>query len=279
MRADLYLAQTGYAESRSRARELIEKGCVTLDGRPIKKPSEPVAEGEHAVVIVGQSRYVGRGGYKLEAALNAFSIDVTGRSALDIGASTGGFTDCLLQHGAAHVIAVDAGSGQLAGRLLSDPRVTSLEHLNARDLLPDDIGGETAELIVMDVSFISASYILPRFPALLPPRGEAVVLIKPQFEVGKSRIGKGGIVKDPSAHREAVERVLSAGEAVGLTPVGLISSPIEGGDGNREFLVHFVKDPQGRGPLSQTEICRVTAAKPHAERRPFDAEDRIDHKF
>ncbi len=251
------MTQNGYAESRQRAQRLIESGSVTVDGRVIRKSSESIDEGEHSVTVTDSMRYVGRGGYKLEGALQAFSIDVTGLFALDIGASTGGFTDCLLQNGADRVIAVDAGAGQLAGKLLQDARVTSYEHLNARELTPEMIGGARVDLIVMDVSFISASYILPRFPALLREGGRAIVLIKPQFEVGRSMVGKGGIVKDPRAHREAIERVLQAGEAADLTPIALAPSPVMGGDGNREFLVCFIKGSSSQQKISSEEICRA----------------------
>lgn len=240
MRADVYLVQTGYASSRQRAQSLIAAGCVTLDGKVLTKPSTPIDEGVHEVLVTDTLRYVGRGGMKLEAALEAFGLDVAGLFAIDIGASTGGFTDCLLQRGCAHVCAIDAGADQLAQKLRTDPRVRSLEKTNARELTLSDVGGVQADLIVMDVSFISATYILPRFAELLKPEGHAICLIKPQFEVGRDKLGKGGIVKDPRAHQLAIDRVLEAGKAVGLSSLGVIPSPIEGGDGNREFLVHFI---------------------------------------
>ncbi len=241
MRADVYLTENGYAVSRRRAQELIAQGLVSVDGKTLTKASADIKEGEHDIRM-GQDplRYVGRGGQKLEAALAAFGLDVRECVALDIGASTGGFTDCLLQHGAAHVCAVDAGYGQLSPKLLQDARVRSLEKTNARELTLEQIGGERVDVIVMDVSFISATYILPRFRELLKEGGHAVCLIKPQFEVGRASLAKGGIVKDPSAHRAAVERVCAAAEQVGLETVEVIPSPIVGGDGNREFLAHFV---------------------------------------
>jgi 23S rRNA (cytidine1920-2'-O)/16S rRNA (cytidine1409-2'-O)-methyltransferase len=213
-----------------------------VDGKTVTKASFAIDEDvPPAVSLQGRVLpYVSRGGLKLEAALDAFALDVTDLRAVDIGASTGGFTDCLLQRGAKRVIAVDAGEGQLAGKLLEDARVLSMERTNARELTREMIGGTSVDVIVMDVSFISATYILPRFPALLKEGGHAVCLIKPQFEVGRAMLGKGGIVKDAAAHRYAIERVLDAGRGVGLSAVGLIPSPIEGGDGNREFLVHFV---------------------------------------
>ena len=260
MRADVYLTAKGHAVSRNRAKELIESGCVTVDGELLKKASEEISEGDHAVEISSSLPYVGRGGLKLEGALNVFGINIENLSALDVGASTGGFTDCLLQRGASRVCAVDSGAGQLAQALREDPRVTSMENCNARYLTADQIGG-VVDLIVMDVSFISASLIIPRVPDLMGDRGDAICLIKPQFEVGKSMIGKGGIVKDRQAHRYAVDRVLESGRAVGLRPVGLIPSPITGGDGNREFLVWFTKGREELPEVTDMEIRRVTDGK------------------
>lgn len=259
MRADVYLTENGYAPSRGRARLMIESGGVTVDGVPIKKPAQEISDGAHTVSVEDPLRYVSRGGLKLEGALDAFGIDPAGKTALDVGASTGGFTDCLLQRGAARVYAVDAGEGQLAKKLCDDERVISREHLNARDLTPDDIDGARVDLIVMDVSFISATYIIPRFPALLREGGEAILLVKPQFEVGKAMLGKGGIVKDPVAHRYAIERVYDSARAVGLIPAGLIPSPITGGDGNREFLIRL--SMESTSVLTAQDIRRVADRK------------------
>ena len=269
MRIDVYLTEQGLTPSRQRARVLIEEGKVFVDGVPVKKPSQTI-EDDHEVTVRDDLPFVGRGGLKLDGALRAFSLDVKDLRALDVGASTGGFTDCLLQRGAAHVYAVDAGAGQLAPKLAQDVRVTSMEHTNARELTPDMIGGTPVDLIVMDVSFISATYILPRFPALLREGGHAVCLIKPQFEVGRAMLGKGGIVRDPVAHRYAVERVLDASRALGLVPVGLIPSPIEGGDGNREFLVHLIRTDAGTNEIDERTVATVTrsahATSPHAKK-------------
>ena len=254
MRADLYLVEAGYAPSRERAKKWIAEGCAFCNGKPIEKPSQEILPGSE-ITVFDTMPYVGRGGLKLEAALKAFQIDVSGLSALDIGASTGGFTDCLLQHGASGVCAVDSGSGQLAKKLREDRRVKSLEHCNARYLTAEQVGGRVS-LIVMDVSFISATYLIPLFPALLLPEGKAICLVKPQFEVGKAAIGKGGIVKDPAAHQTAIERVLAAGRAAGLTPCGLIPSPIYGGDGNREFLICFSME-QGKSLVDERLIREV----------------------
>lgn len=259
MRADLFLTEGGYAPSRKKAQILIEEGKVTIDGCIIKKASMQIDDGDH-IVSIEQSeeiRYVGRGGLKLEAALKAFGINVYGKTALDVGASTGGFTDCLLQHGVQKVYAVDAGVGQLASTLLANPSVVSIEKLNARNLSPEHIDGTHVDLIVMDVSFISATYIIPQFSALMSENAEVVCLVKPQFEVGRAMIGKGGIVRDRAAHCDAIRRVCTCAKSVGLSPIALIPSPIEGGDGNREFLLHLVRKDDCE-TLTDKQIFEVT---------------------
>ena len=244
MRADVFLTAGGYVPSRRRAQVLIERGAVRVDGMTVTKASAEVREElPHLVEIVETERYVSRGGEKLEAALDTFGIDPEGLDCLDIGASTGGFTDCLLQRGARHVTAVDAGEGQLAPKLRLDARVTSIEHCNARNLTVSDVG-DRADLIVLDVSFISQTYILPRVPELRRAHGVYIGLVKPQFEAGKSAVGKGGIVKDPSDRLFAARRVFDCGVSLGLVPVGFIPSPIKGGDGNREYLICFRNDNQ-----------------------------------
>ena len=259
MRADLFLTEKGYAPSRKKAQMLIDEGKVSIDGCIIKKASEQIDDGEHTVTVEqsDEVRYVGRGGLKLEAALDAFGIDPQGKTALDVGASTGGFTDCLLQRGAKRVYAVDAGVGQLAQSLLANPAVVSIEKLNARNLVPEHIENARVDLIVMDVSFISATYIIPQFPALMAEDGEAVCLVKPQFEVGRAMIGKGGIVRDRTAHADAIRRVCTCAEGVGLHSVALVPSPIEGGDGNREFLLYLVRE-NTRKILTDKQILEVT---------------------
>ena len=260
MRVDLYLTENGYAPSRKKAQSLIEEGQVSIDGRIVQKASQQLGDGEHTVEIAqcDEVRYVGRGGLKLEGALDAFGIDASQKIALDIGASTGGFTDCLLQRGAKKVYAVDAGVGQLAKSLLVNPAVVSIEKLNARNILPEHIDNTCVDLIVMDVSFISATYIIPQFPALMCETGEAVCLVKPQFEVGRAMIGKGGIVRDKAAHIDAIKRVCASAESVGLSPIALIPSPIEGGDGNREFLLHLVRGEATDKMLTDEHILKVT---------------------
>lgn len=264
----------GYTHSREQAKRLILEGLVELDGKPLRRAADEVGEGPHTVTVSGPERFVSRGGQKLEGALNAFGIDPSGWRALDIGASTGGFTDCLLRRGAFEVTAVDSGSGQLAESLRADPRVRVREHCNARGLTPEDIGGRV-RLIVMDVSFISGTLILPRFPSLLESVGDAVCLIKPQFEVGRAHIGKGGIVRDPRAHRLAVERVAECAASLGLNVAGLIPSPILGGDGNREFLVHLTVG-QAVPSITAEKLAAVTAT---AAKGDGYAEICADHKF
>lgn len=235
---------------------MIEEGCVRVDGEVLLKPSRLLDDGAHLFEVTDALRYVSRGGLKLEAALNEFSVDVRGLRALDIGASTGGFTDCLLQRGAAEVVCVDAGSNQLAEKLRTHPAVRSYEHFNARGLTADAIGG-VVDLIVMDVSFISATYILPLFSQLLRPKGSAVCLIKPQFEVGKAMLGKGGVVKERGAHLFAVKKVADCAASHGLHVVGLLPSPIRGGDGNREFLLYCKYTASGGSSLTEAELARV----------------------
>ena len=241
MRVDKYLAQYGYAKSREAARKLLEDGVIIVGGRRVK-PSLDIDESSPPEISrVGElPRYVSRGGLKLEYALESFALDVTGLDAVDIGASSGGFTDCLLQHGASRVRAVDVGHSQLDPKLACDPRVVSYEGINARGLTPEQIGGQ-CDLAVCDVSFISLTLILPAVTRILKPDGIFVGLIKPQFEAGRTNIGKGGIVRNRDVHVEVINRVLSAAESLGLGCNGVTSSPIEGGDGNREYLAVFVR--------------------------------------
>lgn len=241
-RIDKILVDLGLAESRTKAQALVMSGVVLVDEKRIEKPSEKVST-DAAVRIKGDSpeaRYVGRGGLKLEAALKEFSIDPSGMNCLDIGASTGGFTDCLLQHGAMKVVAVDVGTNQLAWKIRNDDRVTAFENVNARTLSPEDLAF-VPDLIVMDVSFISVTKILPALNDLLSPNGKIIVLIKPQFEVGKGEVGKGGIVREPEKHEAVVASVTSFAESIGLHRAGIMDSPILGAEGNKEFLAIFTK--------------------------------------
>jgi 23S rRNA (cytidine1920-2'-O)/16S rRNA (cytidine1409-2'-O)-methyltransferase len=241
-RIDKLLTDRGFAESRAKAQAMIMAGVVLVDEKRIEKASE-LFEPEAEIRIKGQtaeSRYVGRGGLKLEAALGHFQIDPTGYACLDVGSSTGGFTDCLLQHGAGSVVALDVGTNQLAWKLRNDPRVDVRENVNARNLTPEDFV-RLFDLIVMDVSFISVTKILPVLFDLLRDGGRIVVLIKPQFEVGKGEVGKGGIVRDPESHRRVVSEINSFAVEVGFDVLGTIESPITGAEGNREFLSCYEK--------------------------------------
>ena len=241
-RIDKLLHERGIAESRSKAQAMVMAGVVLVDEKRAEKASETFAV-DASIRIKGdspESKYVGRGGLKLEAALREFKIDPSGYSCLDIGASTGGFTDCLLQHGAARVVAVDAGTNQLAWKLRDDPRVEVHEKTNARNLRGDDLPSPF-DLIVMDVSFISATKIIPVFPPLLKEGGRVIILIKPQFEVGKGEVGKGGIVREPEKHERVVSEVNACAESFGLIPLGVIDSPITGAEGNKEFLGLYEK--------------------------------------
>ncbi len=234
-RLDRLLVDRGLAESREKAQALIMAGEVRVDGQKAAKPGQAVAA-ESRLEVLGRPAYVSRGGIKLAAALDQFGITVAGRVCLDIGASTGGFTDCLLQRGALRVHAVDVGSGQLDWKIRTDQRVIVHEHRNARELRFADIG-ELADLGVCDVSFISVTLILPAMVPLLQPDGELVILIKPQFEVGKGQVGKGGIVREPELHRAACDRVEQAVKESGFL-TRIMESPLLGAEGNREFLLH-----------------------------------------
>lgn len=240
MRLDEYLAVSALAPSRSRAKALIVSGAVTVNGKTIRKPAFFVSE-EDAVTVSSSFRYVSRGGEKLAAALAAFSVSCEGRVVLDIGASSGGFTDCARQNGAALVYAVENGHGQLAESLLADPAVISMEHYNARCLQRTDFS-PIPTLAVMDVSFISQTLILPALAEVLPAGGELISLIKPQFEAGRSAVGRGGLVRREEDRRSAIARVVASAGTCGFSHRGVIASPILGGDGNVEYLSYFVKE-------------------------------------
>lgn len=247
MRADQLLHQRGLARSRNHAAQCIAAGRVSWADdngvwRTVTKASQKLDD-EVPIRLApdGSDGYASRAGLKLRAALDAASLSVDGMTVLDIGQSTGGFTDCLLQAGAAGVVGVDVGHGQLVRGLRDDPRVVCLEGLNARELCPEDVlphnRGRPFELVVMDVSFISQTLILPRLLAVVAPDGWLVSLVKPQFELTPGALGKGGIVQDAAAHRQACERVVAACRALGLVVQQVLDSPIPGGDGNREFLL------------------------------------------
>ena len=239
-RIDVLLVERGLVPSRERARALILAGRVLVDEQKLDKPGVAVAPGV-AVRLLGEDMpYVSRGGLKLAAALDHWRIDVVGRACLDVGASTGGFTDCLLQRGAAHVTAIDTGFGQIAMKLRNDQRVRLLERTNARFLAPGSLSGSISELtfLAMDVAFISATLLIGPVLAAAPAVREAVVLVKPQFEAGREFVGKGGIVRDPVAHQISVAKVTACFESLRWTSAGTIPSPITGAEGNQEFLLY-----------------------------------------
>lgn len=242
-RIDRLLVERGLADSRTRAQALVMAGAVLVNNQRIDKPSDLVVP-EADIRIKGAddpaSRYVSRGGVKLEAALRQFAIDVDGWVCLDVGASTGGFTDCLLQHGARRVIALDVGHNQLDWRLRNDPRVESREGINARYVTPDDFD-DRFPLVVMDVAFISATKVMPAIAPLLSAAGRLITLIKPQFEVGRGEVGKGGIVREPEKHQRVIAEVNQAAVELGFRVLHVIESPLRGADGNVEFLALYEK--------------------------------------
>ena len=237
-RLDVLLVARGLAESRTRAEALVLAGRVRVKGVERPKPGTSVPPDAEVTVDSPEHPWVSRGGVKLAAGLDAFGVDPAGKTCLDVGASTGGFTDVLLARGAARVYAVDVGHGQLHARLRSDPRVVLREGVNAR-LLTREAVPEPCALLVADVSFISLRLVLPAAVPLLAPGAEAVVLVKPQFESERGEVGRGGIVRDPAVRSRALARVVAVAEALGLTPLGTVESPITGADGNVEFLAAF----------------------------------------
>jgi 23S rRNA (cytidine1920-2'-O)/16S rRNA (cytidine1409-2'-O)-methyltransferase len=244
IRLDQLLFQRGLVPSRQRAQALLLAGKVLVDGQKIVKAGTAVDSTAEIRLLEQDLKYVSRGGLKLEHALEHWQLDVRGKVCLDVGTSTGGFTDCLLQHGASRVIGVDTGCGQIAMRLRQDPRVRLLENTNARYLTREQVG-EKVDLIVMDVSFISATLVLaPAVVAALPPEAKEreghalIVLVKPQFEAGREYVGKGGIVRDPQAQQQAVDRVRGSVTALGVVVADVIESPLLGAEGNREFLLY-----------------------------------------
>jgi 23S rRNA (cytidine1920-2'-O)/16S rRNA (cytidine1409-2'-O)-methyltransferase len=237
-RLDKLLVERGLAPTRERAQAMVVAGRVLVNEQKVDKPGTAIAEDAVFRLLGDDPRYVGRGGLKLEAALKHWQIDLTGRFCVDVGASTGGFTDCMLQNGAARVLAIDTGYGQIAQSLRSDSRVSLMERTNARLLKPGDLL-EGISFLAMDVSFISATLVLPAVVATIGDSlTEAVVLVKPQFDAGREYVGKGGIVRDPAGHQVAIDRVRECVLALGGREIEIIDSPILGAEGNKEFLMH-----------------------------------------
>jgi 23S rRNA (cytidine1920-2'-O)/16S rRNA (cytidine1409-2'-O)-methyltransferase len=241
VRLDTLLVERGLAASRERARALILAGHVRVDGQPVTKAGTTISADSTVTLLAADHPYVSRGGVKLAHALDAFGIVVQDRVALDIGASTGGFTDVLLQRGASRVVALDVGRGQLDWKLRTDPRVVVIERVNARTLTADQLPVDSRSfgVITIDVAFISLRHILPVVPPLLAAGGDVIALIKPQFEAGRREVGSGGVVRDPAVHQRVVRDVVAAADALGLRRAGLTDSPIPGMEGNMEFLVHL----------------------------------------
>jgi 23S rRNA (cytidine1920-2'-O)/16S rRNA (cytidine1409-2'-O)-methyltransferase len=237
-RLDKLLVERGLARTRERAQAMVVAGRVLVNEQKVDKPGTAIAEDAVFRLLGDDPRYVGRGGLKLEAALKHWQIDRAGRFCVDVGASTGGFTDCMLQHGAARVLAIDTGYGQIAQSLRSDSRVSLMERTNARLLKPGDLP-EGISFLAMDVSFISATLVLPAVAAAVGESlKEAVILVKPQFDAGREYVGKGGIVRDPAGHQVAIDRVREGVLALGGRETEVIDSPILGAEGNKEFLLH-----------------------------------------
>jgi len=269
LRLDLHLVEQGLASSRQQAQQLIRAGRVRSGDRVLDKPGLEVAP-EIPLQVEQPPRFVSRGGEKLLAALEAFPIALQQRVCLDGGISTGGFSDCLLQHGAARVYGVDVGYGQTAWSLRTDPRLVLKERTNLRHLQPEDLYGEAdpwPDLAVADVSFISLALVLPALGRLLQaPKREALLLVKPQFEVGKARVGKGGVVREPAAHGDAIAAVMAAAVAEGWRPCGVVASPITGPAGNHEYLLWLrqgewsAHDKAAEAPPSEEAIRRLVAA-------------------
>ena len=255
-RLDVFLTDQGYTESRSKAQALIMAGLVYVDGRKVDKPGFAVELSQNVELRGTACPYVSRGGLKLEKALRDFSVDVTDFVCSDSGASTGGFTDCLLQQGARKVFAIDVGYGQLAWKIRSDPRVVCMERTNVRSLSPEMLG-ELLDLSVIDVSFISLRLVLPVIYSLLKPEGQVLCLIKPQFEAGKEKVGKKGVVRDPAVHTEVLEAFMNNASQIGFTLKNLTFSPVKGPEGNIEFLGHLAKAPGESLKPDAAELVRL----------------------
>ena len=265
-RLDSLLVQQGIASGRDQAKAFILAGQVWVDGQRIDKAGAMVPDNAQIVFSGNNNPYVSRGGLKLAKALDEFAIDLAGRRVLDLGASTGGFTDCALQNGATEVIAVDVGYGQLAWSLRNDSRVRVLERTNARYLTAEAINGPV-DFVTADLAFISLTKVLPILPPLMNDAAEAVVLVKPQFEAGRGQVGKKGVVKDPSVHEAVIVKVAEAAKGLGLQPVNVSFSPITGPEGNIEYLLHLANRAEAPPDFSQRVVQTVAAA--HANLQPL----------
>lgn len=250
-RLDVLLVKRSLVETRERAKTTLMAGLVLVDGQKVDKAGTMVKADAELRILGDALPYVSRGGLKLEKAMETFGISLDGKVAADIGASTGGFTDCALQRGASKVFAIDVGYGQLAWKLRSDPRVVNMERTNIRYVRPEDIG-ELLDFASIDVAFISLTKVLEPVKALLKDTGEIAALIKPQFEAGRGNVGKKGVVRDPEIHREVIRTVLAHSREIGLVPLGLTFSPIKGPEGNIEYLAHFAASGDRSAAVEET---------------------------
>ncbi|MBQ4148845.1 MAG: TlyA family RNA methyltransferase [Clostridium sp.] len=259
-RLDVLLTEQGFAESREKAKTIIMSGIVYVNNQKEDKAGAMFPE-DCSIEVRGQTlRYVSRGGLKLEKAMTSFPIDLAGAVCMDVGASTGGFTDCMLQNGASKVYAVDVGHGQLAWKLRNDERVVCMEKTNIRYVTPEDIG-EAVDFVSIDVSFISLTMVLGPVRAILKPEGHVTALIKPQFEAGREKVGKKGVVREKSTHEEVIEKVILYARSIGFSVLGLDYSPIRGPEGNIEYLVYL----GNTGDEFDTAAIRATVDRAHEE--------------
>lgn len=257
-RLDVLLVKRGLAETREKAKTTLMAGLVLVNGQKIDKAGTMVKEDAELRLLGNALPYVSRGGLKLEKAMEVFGISLDGKVAADIGASTGGFTDCALQRGATKVFAIDVGYGQLAWKLRSDPRVVNMERTNIRYVRPEDVG-ELIDFASIDVAFISLTKVLEPVKALLGAKGEVVALVKPQFEAGRENVGKKGVVRDPEAHKTVIREVAAYSREIGFFPAGLTFSPIKGPEGNIEYLLHLLQTGDGSEDVTDPRIAEVVA--------------------
>lgn len=258
-RLDILLVKKGLMQSRERAKTTIMAGLVLVDGKKIDKAGTVVKENAELRILGNNLPYVSRGGLKLEKAIKEFGVSLQGKTTADIGASTGGFTDCMLQNGAIKVFAIDVGYGQLAWSLRQDERVVNMERTNVRNVTPMDIG-ELLDLASIDVAFISLEKVLPAVIGILKAQGEIVALIKPQFEAGKEKVGKKGVVRDPAVHEEVIYKVLAEAKELGLVPTALTFSPVKGPEGNIEYLVWLLKGNETASSVPDELVKEVVQA-------------------
>ncbi len=257
-RLDVLLVKRGLVETREKAKTTLMAGLVLVDGQKIDKAGTMVKEDAELRLLGNALPYVSRGGLKLEKAMETFDISLEGKVAADIGASTGGFTDCALQRGATKVFAIDVGYGQLAWKLRSDPRVVNMERTNIRYVRPEDVG-ELIDFASIDVAFISLTKVLEPVKALLKAEGKVVALVKPQFEAGREKVGKKGVVRDPEAHRTVIREVTAYSREIGFFPAGLTFSPIKGPEGNIEYLLYLLQAEDGAEDVTEARIAEVVA--------------------